>query len=75
MTEEELRARLERMSLKELYALSEGITPPPTKRPNAARMVHAILRACRNVDCLDPATFFFTRNWKKVGADTYIPVE
>jgi hypothetical protein len=75
MTEDELRAHLEKLSLKALYSLSEGIAPPPTKRANAARMVHAILRACRNPDCLDPATFFFTRNWKRVGADTYIRVE
>jgi len=75
MTEEELRAKLEKMSLKALYDLAEGITPPPAKRANAARMVHAILRACRNPDSLDPAKFFFTRHWKKIGPDTYVPVE
>lgn len=75
MSENEIRAYLEKLSLAQLHALADGVSPPVSKRPNAARMVHALSRACRSVDSLDPKTFFFTRNWKRVDRDTYIPVE
>ena len=74
MTEDELLAYLGKLSLKELHALADGITPVPPKKETTARMARIILRACRDLDSLDPATFFFTRNWTRVGPDTFVPV-
>ena len=75
MTEDEIRAYLEKLSLAKLLELADGVTPPPTKRANSARMVHALLRACRNLDSLDPELFFFTRKWTRQPGNVFVPVE
>lgn len=75
MSEDEFKAHLEKLPLSQLHVLADAVSPPLSHRPNPPRMIHSLLRAYRDPNTLDPATFFFTRRWVKLGSDTYVLAE
>lgn len=73
MTEEEFARYVGQLTLPQLAALGQKVSPPLRTRPNADAMARALTRAYRDPESLDPQAFFFTRCWSLSGTDTFIP--